>query len=304
MGRGPLHRSDMLEHEARPMDVAVITSVRNDDFFLQRWIDYYGSNFGHKNLYVILDGQDQPTPPDHAPEVNTLTMPPRKPLERVPAMRRRARLVSDIARGLFRFYDVVIAGGDVDEFIIPPDPDHFPDLRAFVEAHQNTTSSISGLGLDVGQHIRLEAELDPSRKMLDQRRFAHLSSRYTKPSISYKPCTWGGSGFHRIKGGQNFHISDKLYDFHFGMVDYARSTGKTADKDRLATGWGGGHLERREQLFKIIDESTPLPGDSYFPPVARRLQTWHRPWFAWNKPAMIKGDPVVEIPPERFRGIV
>ncbi|WP_421701349.1 glycosyltransferase family 2 protein [Aliiroseovarius sp.] len=277
------------------MDVAVITSVRNDDFFLSRWIDYYGSNFGHKNLYVILDGQDQPTP-DHAPEVNTLTM-PRKPLERVPAMRRRARLVSDIARGLFRFYDVVIAG-DVDEFIIP-DPDHYPDLRTFIEAHQNTTSSISGLGLDVGQHIRLESELDPSKKMLDQRRFAHLSSRYTKPSISYKPCTWG-SGFHRIKR-QNFHISDKLYDFHFGMIDYARSTGKTADKDRLATGWGG-HLERRERLFKIIDESTPMPGDDYFP-TARRLQTWRRPWFAWNKPAMIKGDPVIEIP-ERFRGII
>ena len=105
---------------------------------------------------------------------------------------------------------------------------------------------------------------------------------------------------HRIKG-HNFHIDQNLYLFHLGMVDFALSTGKTLDRDRLATGWQG-HLSRREKLFQIITDSSPVDGDQYFAQ-ARHYQTWHRPIYAWNKPGMIPGDPVVRIP-DRFRAIL
>lgn len=279
----------------RPLSVCAMTTVRNDALFLPRWIAHYGAAFGPENLLVILDGHDQSLPPDAGP-VNVIRL-PHQPLPRVPAMRRRARVMSDIARGLFRYHDMAIAT-DVDEFILV-DPALGMGLRDYLASLDRPPAAISALGLDVGQHLRLEVPLDPARPFLDQRGFAHVSARYTKPAIATRPATWG-SGMHRVKG-RNFRIDPNLFLFHFGMVDFTRATGKTADPDRLATGWEG-HLARREKLFSIITNATPQDGDAYFP-VARKRQTWVRPLWALNKPGMIPGDPVIRIP-ERFRGLV
>jgi hypothetical protein len=274
--------------------ICALTTVRNDRIFLRKWIEYYGAVLGKESLFVVLDGYDQ-TPPENAEGVNLLRL-PHIPLERVPAMRRRARVMSNIARGLYFYFDVAIAT-DVDEFIVV-DPTLGVDLRSYLSSRE-LPSSLSALGLDVGQHLHLEDPLDPHGAFLAQRQFAHVSSRYTKPCITTRPLTWG-SGMHRIKG-RNFRIDPNLFLFHFGMIDYALATGKTLDADRLATGWEG-HLSRREKLFKIITEAEPFDGDAYFPE-ARRYQTWHRPIYAWNKPGMIPGDPVVRIP-ERFRNLL
>ncbi len=278
-----------------PLHVAVITSVRNDRIFLAKWIDYYGGLFGAEHLFVLLDGYDQPVP-GNAGGVNLIRL-PHLPSARLAGDARRARAISDIARGLHRWMEVVIAT-DVDEFILP-DPARHADLADYLARAPRPGATVSGLGLDVGQHLRLEGPLDPARPFLDQRRFAHVSARYTKPAISYRAVTWG-SGLHRVKG-RNFHIAPDLYHLHFGMVDHALATGKTGDADRLATGWQN-HLARREALFSIIEKAAPLDFDAYVAK-ARARQTWLRPPFAWNKPAMIPGDPVVELP-ERFRGRV
>lgn len=275
--------------------ICALTTVRNDRLFLPKWIDYYGATLGHENLFVILDGHDQ-APPDNAGRVNILRL-PHQPRDRVTAMRRRARVMSHIAAGLHHYFDMAIAT-DVDEFIVP-DPKLGIDLRGYLSGLQRPPSSISALGLDVGQHLHDEAPLDPARPFLDQRRFAHVSARYTKPAITTRPLTWG-SGMHRIKR-HNFHIDPNLFLFHFGMVDYTLATGKTLDADRLATGWKG-HLDRREKLFGIITNAVPREGDAYFAE-ARRRQTWLRPLYAINKPGMIPGDPVVRIP-DRFKGLV
>ena len=42
--------------------IAAITMVRNDDFFLHKWVDYYGAQLGRENLYVYFDGEDQEIP--------------------------------------------------------------------------------------------------------------------------------------------------------------------------------------------------------------------------------------------------
>lgn len=274
--------------------ICALTTVRNDKIFLAKWIEHYGAAFGRENLFVLLDGHDQEMP-ENSDRVNLIRL-PHVPLERVPAMRRRARVMSKFARGLYHYFDIAIAT-DVDEFIVV-DPERGLNLRDYLSS-QKLPSSVSALGLDVGQHLRCEATLDPEQPYLSQRNFAHVSSRYTKPCITTRPLTWG-SGMHRIKG-HNFRIDPNLYLFHFGMVDYKLSTGKTLDEDRLATGWQG-HLSRREKLFEIITESEPVDGDSYFAD-ARHYQTWHRPIYAWNKPGMIPGDPVVRIP-DRFRNAV
>ena len=32
--------------------IAALTMVRNDDFFLRKWVEYYGSELGKENLYI------------------------------------------------------------------------------------------------------------------------------------------------------------------------------------------------------------------------------------------------------------
>ena len=239
--------------------IAAITTVRNDAMFLPRWIDHYGKAFGYRSLYVIIDGYDQSKPDcEGSDQVNFLYL-PHIPIERVPAMKRRARVMSKIAAGLFQYFDIVMAT-DVDEFLVA-DPNTGKGLREYLSGIERRTS-ISGLGLDVGQHLRDEEPVNDNLPLLGQRKYAHLSARYTKPNATFRPLTWG-SGMHRIKR-HGFRIDPNLFLFHFGMVDYERSTGKTLDRDRLSTGWGD-HLKRREQLFKIITENTARDGDEYFP---------------------------------------
>lgn len=274
--------------------ICALTTVRGDRVFLEKWVDHYGRAFGQKNLFVILDGHDQ-DPPGSAGDVNVMRL-PHLPLPRVPAMRRRARVMSKIAAGLHHYFDVAIAT-DVDEYIVV-DPNAGVDLAEYLST-RDLPAAVSALGLDVGQDVKTEEPLDPGRPFLEQRAFAHVSSRYTKPCITTRPVTWG-SGMHRVKG-RNFRIDPNLFLFHMGMVDYELATGKTLDPGRLETGWKG-HLERRERLFRIIAEADPVDGDAFFEE-ARRYQSRHRPLWALNKPAMIPGDPVVRIP-DRFRSLV
>ncbi|MCF6271712.1 MAG: glycosyltransferase family 2 protein [Rhodobacteraceae bacterium] len=274
--------------------ISALTMVRNDAVFIRKWVDYYGNALGRKNLFIILDGHDQEMPAG-CEDVNAVFL-PKVHAKLVRSDRRRAKVMSHFAAGLLYHYDMVI-GVDIDEFIVVD-----PALAQTLPEYLSTLplrSSWSPLGLDVGQHISTEAPADFSKPLLSQRKYAMLSSRYTKPSIIMKPVRWG-SGMHRIKG-RNFKIDPNLYLFHFGMVDQKQSQTRENDADLLKAGWGN-HMKRRGNLLNIIEKATPLEGDSYFS-TARKLQQNKRPLYALNKPKMIKGDPVVRIP-ERFATVV
>lgn len=274
--------------------IGVISMARNDDFFIPKWVDYYGEQFGKENLFLVLDGFDQKIP-EQANDINVIKV-PHISLGRAEGDRNRARLVSSFAKSLFYRYDRVIAH-DIDEFLVL-DPQTGMNLDAYLQKNFST-KSLSGLGLDVGQHLDVEQKLDPSRPFLEQRSFAHVSARYTKPVVANSPLTWG-SGFHRVKG-KNFHIDPNLFLFHFGMVDFKRAKGKTNDVSRIDAGWGK-HLDRRYQLFELITKGQAIDGDSFFT-LARRRQSGFRPIFAWNKPGTLKEKPVIKIP-ERFRSVI
>ena len=89
--------------------------VRDDEFFLRKWISYYGAQLGQENLYVLFDGEDQ-TVPDFCGKANTIIH------KRVKGMvakadKGRIDLISEKARELMKRYDIVI-GMDVDEFLV------------------------------------------------------------------------------------------------------------------------------------------------------------------------------------------
>jgi hypothetical protein len=270
--------------------IAAITMARNDEFFLSRWIAYYGSQFGFDNLYIYLDGLDQKAPTNaHSVNIEKLE---HKPQSRQVGDKTRILLLSKLANKLFNDgYDIVI-GCDCDEFLIL-DPNTNKSLAEYLSNIKNKTS-VSGLGMDVGQNLNSESELNPNKPFLFARDYAVLSTRYTKPVVLFKPAIWG-SGFHSVKG-RNFNIDKNLYLLHFGNSDLNMIKSKIVNRD---ASWEK-HLNKRTRTINMTTDRKPVPQS--FISVARLLQTILRPVYDLNKPAMMGLKWVVKIP-KRFKKI-
>ncbi|MBO4625819.1 MAG: glycosyltransferase family 2 protein [Alphaproteobacteria bacterium] len=268
--------------------IAAITMARDDEFFLSRWIAYYGKQFGTENLYIILDGVDQKIP-KNAGNAH-ITKLPHVALARAAGDKYRIGKLSALAHELLKTYDIVI-GCDSDEFLIV-DPKTRQTLANYLSSLKIHTT-VSGLGLDIGQHMNTEAPLDMDAPFLEQREYALISTRYTKPVVINKPVNWG-SGFHSIKN-HNFHIDPNLYLLHFGAVDMNMLVTKA--KKRGAD-WVN-HLSRRGNgTINIITKTKPRP--EKFMHTARIMQRMFRPIYAFDKPGMLCLKRVVKIP-TRFK---
>jgi hypothetical protein len=268
--------------------ICAITMCRDDEFFLTRWIAYYGKQLGTENLYILLDGIDQKIP-ENSGNVH-ITKLPHNPMSRSAGDKYRINKLSELAHELLKTYDIVI-GCDVDEFLIV-DPKTKQTLPQYL-SNKKIHTTLSGLGLDVGQHLYVEAMLDKDAPFLEQREYALLSTRYTKPVVINKPVFWG-SGFHSIKR-HNFHIDKNLYLFHFGAIDMDMLEIKA--KKRGAD-WLN-HLKRRGNgTINTITKSKPK--SEKWLKIARVLQTYFRPIYALRKPAMFGLKIVVKIP-NRFK---
>lgn len=275
--------------------IAALTMVRNDDFYLRKWVEYYGRELGKENLYIHFDGVDQVIAPFC--EGTNSFLEEKIGSQVVEAEKGRLKFLSEKAAGLLASgYDLVI-GVDADEFIIV-DPKIGLSLSDYLSSLKIGTS-VSALGLDFGQKLGEEPDIVEDKPFLEQRHYAQIGTRYTKPSVVGRPCVWG-SGFHRIKG-HNFHIARDLYLFHFGYFDKRRLEERFHDKDRLSQGWGK-HMIKRSRAIRLVTDLKARDFDRWMP-FARWCQTLFRQPFALNKPAMFELKIVVKIP-ERFSKIL
>lgn len=268
--------------------IAAITMARNDTFFLSRWIEYYGREIGTENLYIYLDGTDQEIP-ENAGAAH-ITKLPHTDMSRSAGDKYRIGKMSDLANKLLKKYDIVI-GCDCDEFLIV-DPALNTSLAQYL-SNTEIHTTLSGLGLDVGQHLTHEKPLDSSKPFLAQRAYALLSTRYTKPVVINRPVRWG-SGFHSING-HNFHIDPNLYLLHFGAVDMEMLVAKAASR---GPDWVN-HLRRRGNGTINDVTNRPAHGEKWLK-IARVMQRIFRPIYAWDKPGMLGIKRIVKIP-ERFQ---
>lgn len=268
--------------------IAAITMARNDTFFLSRWIEYYGREIGTENLYIYLDGTDQEIP-ENAGAAH-ITKLPHTDMSRSAGDKYRIGKMSDLANKLLKKYDIVI-GCDCDEFLIV-DPALNTSLAKYL-SNTEIHTTLSGLGLDVGQHLTHEKPLDSSKPFLAQRAYALLSTRYTKPVVINRPVRWG-SGFHSING-HNFHIDPNLYLLHFGAVDMEMLVAKAASR---GPDWVN-HLRRRGNGTINDVTNRPAHGEKWLK-IARIMQRIFRPIYAWDKPGMLGIKRIVKIP-ERFQ---
>ncbi len=268
--------------------IAAITMARDDEFFLSRWIAYYGKQFGTENLYILLDGIDQNIP-SNAGNAH-ITKLPHENMSRAAGDKYRIKKLSELASELLQSYDIVI-GCDSDEFLIV-DPKTRQNLKQYL-SNKKIHTTLSGLGLDIGQHLYTEAILDKHAPFLEQREHALLSTRYTKPVVINKPVSWG-SGFHSIRH-HNFHIDKNLYLLHFGSVDLDMLEQKAKNR---GTDWLK-HLKRRGN-GTINTITRKKPKSEKWLKIARIIQTYCRPIYALRKPAMFGLKIVVKIP-TRFK---
>ena len=275
--------------------IAALTMVRNDDFYLRKWVEYYGAQLGRENLYIWFDGTDQRILP-FCEGTNAVAI-PKIGTDLVSNDKGRVAVMSDKAAELFASGYELVIGTDADEFVVV-DPRLGQSLPEYLSACRIGVS-LSPLGLDFGQKLGEEGDIDVSRPFLQQRRYAQIGTRYTKCSILARPCEWG-SGFHRVKG-HNFHIGKDLYLLHFGYFDKKRLEDRFSDADRLSQGWGA-HMQKRARTIRY---ATELPARDFdrWTRFGRICQTLCRPPYALNKPAMFELRIVVRIP-ERFRDIV
>ncbi len=274
--------------------ICALTMVRNDEFYLRKWVAYYGEQLGKENLYVYLDGKDQEIP-DWCDGVSVIAV-DKIPGQVVEAEKGRLDFLSETAADLLKRYDLVI-GTDADEFLIV-DPELGMSLVEYL-SKTDINVSISGLGVDVGQHTGEESDISSDLPFLEQRHYARLSTRYTKPCVIAEPVRWG-RGFHRVKG-HNFHIGKGLYLFHFGYFDLGRIKARFEDPSRRQAGWTK-HLEKRSRTIRLVTERKARDWNVWTS-LARMIQTVCRPPYAWNKPAMFNSVIIVRIA-ERFQKIV
>lgn len=275
--------------------IAAITMVRNDDFYLKKWVEYYGGELGRENLYIFFDGLDQTVPSfcegTHSQLVEKVGT------DVVSNDKGRVALMSSKAAELFaEGYELVI-GTDCDEFVVV-DPRLGKSLQEYLSA-ASIKDSLSPLGLDFGQKLGEEEAIREDVPFLEQRHYAQLGTRYTKSSVIARPLEWG-SGFHRVRG-RNFHIAKDLYLLHFGYFDMGRIEERFKDTNRLALGWEK-HMRKRSRTIRLVTEKRALNFDAWTR-FARICQSIVRPPYAWNKPAMFGLKIIVRIP-DRFQKIV
>lgn len=272
--------------------IAAITMARGDNFFVEKWINYYSEQFDKENIFVFLDGKDQFMPSNsHKANISVID---HIIQSRAKGDKYRITFLSDFAKKLLidKKYDLVI-GTDCDEFLVV-DPDVKQTLKEYL-SNIKISKTISALGLDVGQNLHTEKDLKTEIPILAQRNYAVVSSRYTKSVIIAAPVTWG-SGFHRVKHF-NYHIDKNLYLFHFGYCDLEMLKQKS-DNDKLQNGWNK-HLKRRALTILKITNCKKYGNEKQIG-LARKIQTYLRPVFAWNKPSMGLWKLVIKIP-EKFK---
>lgn len=193
---------------------AAVTMVRDDAFFLERWVSYYGGLFGRENCYVVSHGGGEIVA-RVAQGCNVMAIPGKT--EKFDML--RWRLLNNLVGGLRQYFKYVVVG-DVDEYVVI-DPEAGMDLLGFLERAPGR-KVLTPLGLEV-MH-RVNEEVEPiTGPILGPRRFARVTYHYSKPCVIGAPAKISRGG-HFSSFGELF-TPDAMYLFHMKYCDLGQYGG-------------------------------------------------------------------------------
>ncbi|MBA4324105.1 MAG: hypothetical protein C0426_03325 [Rhodobacter sp.] len=252
-----------------------MTMVYQDHYFLQRWVDYYGRQFGREHLYVLSHGDD----PEHdriCEGANVIHLPRDPTMWRME--RRRWGINSQFSAGMLRYYNWFIVS-DVDEVVIV-DPAVAPDLVTYLGryAGKRVPASLCPFGIELIHNP--EAEPDPladDQPILSRRRVFRANANYAKPCVLRKE-----TGF-TIGGHANSHqprvLDPHLYLIHLRFFDFDRVTERLAGRkdmraimaadrnpDAVGRAWG-----KDLETFLALSKGTAEREDAELPEFRKRM---------------------------------
>lgn len=281
-----------------------ITMVRDDFFFLERWVKYYGALFGRESLYVVSHGGD-PRIAEIAEGCNVIAI-PGVFNERFDAT--RWRLFYGLGNGLRGYYEFILVG-DVDEFVVV-DPKTGMQLDEFLRKRRGRMT-ITPIGLEVVHKPELEPD-DIGQAMLGPRRFARFSTAYSKPCLFNRPTDLGRGG-HFAKDPE-LKMFRSLFLFHMRYADQdiyletIRRRGAQIDEidqsaDQKMISWNWQPRSGREDPYQ---RAADLPIDPGFD-LSREIDRMQKSWgprdnglFGFEKEI---GQTLYTLP-ERFSGVI
>lgn len=214
------------------MPAGAMTMVYKDYYFLRRWVDYYGRQFGRQHLYVLSHGGD----PEHqriCEGANFIRLPRDPTMWRIE--RRRWGINSKFSAGMLRYYNWFIVG-DVDEVVIV-DPAVAPDLTTYLSRYTSSRTaprSLSPFGIELIHNPEAEPEpLSDDAPILSRRRVFRANANYAKPCVLRTE-----TGF-TIGGHANSHqprvLDPHLYLVHLRFFDYDMATERLAGRKDMRT---------------------------------------------------------------------
>ncbi|WP_348539118.1 glycosyltransferase family 2 protein [Ruegeria sp. R8_1] len=283
--------------------------VRNDEFFLKLWVDYYARFVPRQNLYILVDGDDSALP-DTLQGCQVITFPQNQPSRGWD--RKRWNFLSQFASSLTYRFDVVI-GGDVDELIVL-DPLVGNDPVQYI-LQQTNAQVISPFAIEVVQRVDLEPALDAQRPILEQRRYGRTNAFYCKPCITRAPISWS-LGQH-YSNHPRLNLSSDLFLFHLRFFDrdtllerqkqrYLHITNDNSDivQGVAGAGWAQSVEQVSAELQSFADYGPPETNDFSFEHLRKQIKKkwrFEEKRQIW-KHAKFSGQSTFVIP-ERFSSV-
>lgn len=198
---------------------AVFTICKDEKTFLPLWVKYYSRFLRMENLYVI-DHLSQDGSTDNLP-CNTILWDYELAFDHQKVVDK----VREVQQQLLELYEIVLFT-EIDEIVFHKDGlFHYATTvalrdRDFVRCN----------GYDI-IHMVDEADFDPSRPILDQRRYWFRNHTFqAKPLLSRISLDWT-YGFHSChQGGE---IDPNLYMIHLNRFDYKMAYERNLDRQKM-----------------------------------------------------------------------
>ena len=258
--------------------LAVVTMVKGDHAFLERWLRYYGAVAGRENLYILRHGAD-PDIDRMAAGANIVNIPDTG--DQSGFDRRRWQALSDFTGGLTLYYNWVLCG-DVDE-IVAPDPATGQTLMHYLDALSaggRPPRVISPFAIEIVHTPHSEpGALDPARPVLAQRRNFRVNTNYSKPCLTRQRIRFsiGGHG----SDVAEVTLDPQLFLFHLRYMDDTLSRARlnarrdwieAKDGPRPEGQTGGSTWWQGTAGFEALSQMTPVAEQAEFPEIVMRMR--------------------------------
>jgi hypothetical protein len=258
------------------MPAGAMTMAYKDYYFLQRWVDYYGRQFGRQHLYILSHGGD----PEHdriCEGANVIRIPRDPTMWRME--RRRWGINSKFSAGMLRYYNWFFVG-DVDEVVIV-DPDVAPDLTTYLARYDNPKTapkSLCPFGIELIHNPEVEPEpLEDDQPILSRRRVFRANANYAKPCVLRQEASF------TIGGHANSHqprvLDPHLYLIHLRFFDYDMVTERLKGRKEMRKTMAGdrdlkdvGHAWGNDlEKFLKLAKGKPVREDAELPDFRRKM---------------------------------